>query len=103
MGSVSRVCRAVAAAGGFLAGYLWAVVGWARGLGMTAGPAEIETFVAGGVFLATLHALLVGAFFVPLTPPSRALGLRIVVAPATFTVSFVIGALGIRWALGMVG
>jgi hypothetical protein len=70
---------------------------------MVAGPAEMGTFVAGGLFLATLHALLLGVFLAPPLAPSRALGLRVVVAPAAFTLSFLAGAVGIRVALALVG
>jgi hypothetical protein len=102
MGAVSRACRVAAAGGGFLAGYLWSVVNWARAAGMAAGPAERGTFVAGGLFLAALYAVLLGTLWGP-PETARAPGLRIVVAPAAFTLSFLAGALGIRLALGLVG
>lgn len=103
MDAVSRTCRAAAAGGGFLAGYLWSVMSWARAAGLAAGAAERGTFVTGGLFLATLYAVLLGTVWGPPTASARVQGLRIVVAPAAFTLSFLAGALGIRLALTLVG
>lgn len=104
MGGVGAVCRAAAAAGGFLAGYLWAVVAWARQVGMGTGAAAMGTFVTGGLFLAAVHAGLVAALFTPAGHrPWDVGGLRIVVAPAAFTLSFVAGSVGIRLALRLIG
>lgn len=102
LGAVGGACRAAAAGGGFLAGYLWAVVAWARGAGMGPSASDMGTFVAGGLFLAAVHAGLVGTLFAPARRRAPG-GLRMVVAPAAFTLSFLVGCVGIRLALRLVG
>lgn len=84
---------------GFFGGYLWAVIGWAGH------PASglVREALAPGAALAAAYAVLVALLFWPVIPVPRAGALRAVVSPAAFTLSFALGAAGIRGALWLLG
>jgi hypothetical protein len=104
MNATGKTLQVLTAGAGFLAGYLWSVARWA---GAAVGP-RAEGSVLGsaagcGVLLALAYVLLLGGLFWPWIPCPKRGGLRIVVAPTAFTLSFLLGAVGIQaalWALG---
>ncbi len=98
MGMTVRFARVVTGGMGFLSGYLWAVARWARGF--PSGGDLLGAALLPGLVLSAWYAVL----FVWVCGMGKGAegpgGLRVVVAPVAFSVSFVIGAAGIRWALG---
>ncbi|GAB4272008.1 MAG: hypothetical protein Kow0092_26960 [Deferrisomatales bacterium] len=95
---LGKVVQALSAGAGFFAGYLWAVQGWA-GSG-SGGAAVTRAALADGVLLAALYTGLLSGLFWPCLPVPRTSGLRVVVSPASFTLSFLLGAGGMWAALG---
>ncbi len=101
MGTAARFARVATGGMGFLAGYLWAVARWAQGL--PSGGEILGAALVPGLALSAWYT----ALFVWVCGLGEGMegprGLRVVVAPAAFTVSFAVGAAGIRWALGWAG
>ena len=97
MGMTARLARVATGGMGFLAGYMWAVARWAQGL--PSGGDILGAAVVPGLVLSAWYSVL----FVWVCGLGNGMesprGLRVVVAPAAFSASFVIGAAGIRWAL----
>ena len=96
--------QVITAGAGFLAGYLWSVARWAGAAGSAAGRAGLLGSAAGwGVLLALAYAVLLGGLFWPWIPSSERGGVRIVVAPTAFSLSFLLGVFGIQAALWVLG
>jgi hypothetical protein len=103
MKTTGRVLQTATAWCGFLAGYLWVVHRWGKGWGLGESPVLGRTFVGWGLVLSTVYAVLLAGLFWPILPSPRTSGLRMVVSPTAFTLSFLLAALGVSWALGAMG
>lgn len=103
MGAVAKGGQLALAGVGFLVGYGWAVHRWAGRAGIPSELGAADTLLSAGLSLSLLYALLVGLLFHSCLPSGRSTGLRMVVAPTAFTVSAVLGALGMEAALRFVG
>ena len=99
---LGKSLQLVSAGGGFFVGYLWAVLRWTEGQGPT-GDLLVRSSVMAGIGVSVLYSILLGGLFWALVPNPRLTGLRVVVSPAVFTVSFAIGAMGMQGALWMLG
>lgn len=102
MAEFGKVLQLITAGGGFLAGYLWGVHQWARGAD-AASVSLVQASLPAGIGLAVLYAGLLGGLFWACLPTPKTRGLRVVISPAAFTLSFFAGALGIQGALWMLG
>ena len=103
MNTVGKILQTATAGAGFLVGYGWAVLRWGVvALGHDA-PVRWAEWLVWGAALSTVYALLLGGLFWPWIPTARTGGLRVVTSPVAFTVSFLVGALGIQAALRALG
>lgn len=100
--TLSKVLQSLVAAGGFFTGYLWAVLRWAGGAGERPAAVLVEASLPAGFCLAGVYALLFAGLFWPWIPHPRAVGLRVVVSPVAFTLSFLLGAFGLQTSLRLV-
>lgn len=92
---LGKVLQSLVAAGGFFAGYLWAVLRWAEGVGDHPVAVLVQSSLPAGLALAGLYALLLAVLFWPWIPRPRATGLRVAVSPVAFTLSFLVGGFGL--------
>lgn len=102
MTAVAKAGQVVLAAIGFLVGYGWAVQRWLQGAGMPASGETARVLLSTGLSLTCVYAVLLGVLFHSCLPSGREGGLRMVVTPTAFTLSAVLGALGMEGALRLV-
>jgi hypothetical protein len=103
MAIVAKGGQIFLAGAGFLTGYGWTVSRWAERVGMSGGAGVMKTLLSTGLALAFGYALLLTALFWSCLPSTKGAGLRIVVAPTAFSVSALLGAMGMEAALRLVG
>lgn len=103
MGRIGKGSQIVLAGAGFLAGYGWAVFRWAARGGLPTGGDGARALLSTGVPLACCYALLLTVFFWPCLPSAKGAGLRVVVAPTAFSLSALLAALSMEFALRFVG
>jgi len=102
MKAMGKLCQTIAAGGGFFLGFLWGVSVWAAGAA-SGGESLVREALAPGGFLAAGYALVLASLFWTVLPSPRLVGLRAVAAPAAFTLSLLVGFLGIRGTLWLLG
>lgn len=96
--AVGKLLQLVTAGAGLLVGYLWGVLRWG-GFLSAQGPRSVGGVAEGGALVALVYATLLGGLFWSWIPSGERGGIRMVVAPTAFTLSFLLGAVGIQSAL----
>ena len=98
MKAVGRAVQVASAGLGFFVGYFWAVSRWAGG---DSGIAQelLRSAATAGAAVSVLYALLLAGLFWARIPAPKLRGLRIVISPAAFSLSCVLGAVGMQGAL----
>ena len=99
---LGRLVQVDSAGLGFFLGFAWVAGRWVH----TGGVAEKEMLrvaLSAGAAVSVLYVLLVGGLFWVHIPVPRARGLRVVVSPVAFSLSFAAGVCGLRGALWLLG
>ena len=102
MNVLGRLVQVLSAGLGFYLGFAWVACRWAD-TGGELGRELLRTALGAGGAVSALYVVLMAGLFWGHIPAPRARGLRVVISPVAFTLSFGGGAAGLRgalWALG---